>query len=81
MVTYGNGVAASSISGVLWVKSSASNPQGGNCVEFAELSSGEVAVRNSRFPDGPALVFTRPEIAALLVGVRQGEFDALAARP
>ena len=34
------------------------NP-GGNCVEMAELLAGSVAVRNSRIPDGPALIFTR----------------------
>ncbi|WP_051019557.1 DUF397 domain-containing protein [Streptomyces sp. AA1529] len=74
---YRNGVMASSIATAQWVKSSASNAVGGNCVEFASLPSGEVAVRNSRFPDGPALVFTPAEIGALLQGVRLGEFDAM----
>lgn len=35
-------------------------------------------MRNSRDPDGPALVFTRAEIAAFLSGVKHGEFDAAA---
>ena len=39
---------------------------------------GAVAVRNSRHPSGPALVYTRAEIAAFLAGVRDGEFDDLA---
>ncbi|MFF5567663.1 DUF397 domain-containing protein [Streptomyces sp. NPDC012623] len=78
MISFQNGVAASSISSVRWVKSSASNPAGGDCVRFAELPNGDVALSNSRFPDGPALVFTRSEITALLIGVRQGEFDGMA---
>ncbi|WP_405988037.1 DUF397 domain-containing protein [Streptomyces sp. NBC_00986] len=78
MQAYENGVAADSIRGVEWVKSSASSPDGGNCVEFAALPNGDVAVRNSRFPDGPALVYKRSEIGALLIGVRLGEFDMLA---
>ncbi|MCF2436728.1 DUF397 domain-containing protein [Streptomyces thinghirensis] len=34
------------------------------------VADGGVAVRNSRFPDGPALVYTRAEIEAMLLGVR-----------
>ncbi|MBC3844681.1 DUF397 domain-containing protein [Streptacidiphilus sp. 4-A2] len=71
-----NGVSASQLGEVAWLKSSASTAQG-NCVEMAPLDGGEVAVRNSRDPHGPALVFTRPEIAALAVGVKAGEFDFL----
>lgn len=77
MAAYANGVAASSIPGVQWVKSSASTPEGGSCVEFASLPNGDTAVRNSRFPSGPALVFTCSEIEAMLIGVRQREFDHL----
>lgn len=61
---------------VVWRKSSASNPSG-NCVELAALADGAVGVRNSRFPGGPALVYTRAEVAAFLAGVRNGEFDDL----
>jgi len=41
----------------------------------AALSTGEVAMRNSRFPAGPALVYTRAEMAAFLAGAKDGEFD------
>ncbi len=57
-----------------WVKSSYSGPTGGNCVEVAFLANGDVAMRNSRHPDGPALVFTRREWDAFLGGARDGEF-------
>lgn len=77
MIDFHNGVPASSIEDFRWVKSSASNPAGGDCVRFAELPNGEVAMSNSRFPEGPALVFTRSEIKAMLVGARRGEFDSM----
>ncbi len=63
-----------------WRKSTASNPSG-NCVELAELPGGDVAVRNSRHPEGPTLVYTRAEIAAFIIGVRSGEFDDLTRWP
>jgi hypothetical protein len=72
-----NGVRACDLGRVEWRKSSASNPSG-NCVEAAALPDGSVALRNSREPDGAALVYTRAEIGAFLVGVRNGEFDDLA---
>jgi hypothetical protein len=58
-----------------WIKSSYSGPTGGNCVEVAFLPDGDVAVRNSRQPDGPALVFTRTEWEAFLGGAQDGEFS------
>jgi hypothetical protein len=37
--------------------------------------SGRVALRHSRNPDGPAIVYTRAEWAAFLAGAKDGEFD------
>ncbi|GHG52028.1 DUF397 domain-containing protein [Streptomyces griseocarneus] len=75
-MVFDNSVPAGSIEGVQWVKSSASVGQG-NCVELAKLPSGEVAMRNSRYPDGVALVYTREEIVAFLKGAKGSEFDHL----
>jgi Domain of unknown function (DUF397) len=62
------------VTGAQWVKSSRSGPTGGNCVEVAFLADGTVAVRNSRHPGGPALVFTAQEWDAFVGGARDGEF-------
>ncbi|MFD4533607.1 DUF397 domain-containing protein [Kitasatospora sp. NPDC058397] len=73
-----NGMAADTIKAKgPWQKARRSVGSG-SCVEFRALDNGAVAVRNSRYPGGPALVFTRTEIHALLDGARNGEFDHLA---
>ncbi|MGI5484923.1 DUF397 domain-containing protein [Streptomyces lavendofoliae] len=74
--SYSNGVSAHTIKEAVWVKARASDAFN-NCVEIARLEHGEVAIRNSRFPQGPALVFTRSEIAAFLDGAQRGEFDGM----
>ncbi|MDV6011217.1 DUF397 domain-containing protein [Haloechinothrix sp. LS1_15] len=78
MTTVVNGMDAAQLAGVEWRKSSRSGAQG-NCVEIARLDSGEIAVRNSRHPDGPALIYTRDEVAAFVVGAKDGEFDDVVA--
>ncbi|MBV9380634.1 MAG: DUF397 domain-containing protein [Streptosporangiaceae bacterium] len=62
------------LGGARWVKSRRSGPTGGNCVEVAFLSGRQVAVRDSRHPDGPALVFSAPEWNAFIGGAKDGEF-------
>jgi hypothetical protein len=71
-----NGMPATELGGACWLKSSRSAPTGGNCVEVAFLPDGQVAVRNSRQPTGPALVFTALEWAAFVGGAEAGEFDS-----
>ncbi|NUR25328.1 MAG: DUF397 domain-containing protein [Catenulispora sp.] len=67
----------SALAHLAWRKSRRSNSSG-NCVEVARLpENAGFAVRNSRNPDGPTLVFTRDEITAFLAGIRDGDFDDL----
>jgi hypothetical protein len=72
-----SGNTGATLSLLSWRKSGRSGASG-NCVELARLphDSGYV-IRNSRNPEGPALIFTREEIAAFLTGVRDGDFDDL----
>ncbi|QIY58495.1 DUF397 domain-containing protein [Streptomyces sp. RPA4-5] len=78
MESVSNGIQATSIEGAVWRKSRRSNPSG-NCVELAVLSDGGVAVRNSRFASGPALVYTHDEMVAFVQGAKDGDFDDLIA--
>ncbi|MET9800176.1 DUF397 domain-containing protein [Streptomyces sp. NPDC006368] len=71
-----NGIRSSALTSAMWIKSSHSNATG-NCVEMAVLPDGQVAVRNSRDPEGPALVYTREEVAAFVAGARDGDFDSV----
>lgn len=72
-----NGTRAGDLPGLDWRKSGRSNPSG-NCVELAALpDGGGVAVRNSRDPQGPALIYTRDELTAFLLGAKDGDFDHL----
>ncbi|MFI7437790.1 DUF397 domain-containing protein [Micromonospora haikouensis] len=55
-----------------WRKSSRSSASGSNCVEVAELSGG-LAVRDSKDPAGPALLFGRDAWSSFVNGLRRGE--------
>ncbi|QKV95781.1 DUF397 domain-containing protein [Streptomyces sp. NA02950] len=50
----------------IWRKSSYSNIGGGECVEVADNLPGIVPVRDSKQPDGPALVFSRDAWSAFI---------------
>ncbi len=56
-----------------WRKASYSSSNGGQCVEVADAGTA-VAVRDSKDPAGPALVFTPVEWEAFCAGVKRGEF-------
>jgi len=75
VITY-NGMLAAELGEVRWQKSWHSNPNG-ECVELAALPTGEIAMRNSRYPTGPVLLYTQAEITAFLAGAKDGEFDNL----
>jgi hypothetical protein len=55
----------------LWHKSSYSNGSGGNCVEVAAATD-EIRVRDSKNPEGDALVFSATAWAAFIAEVRAG---------
>jgi hypothetical protein len=67
---------ATDLIGAVWVKSTRSGPTGGNCVEVAFLPEGDVALRNSRHPEGSALIFNKSEWDAFIGGARDGEFGS-----
>ncbi|TMR88021.1 DUF397 domain-containing protein [Nonomuraea basaltis] len=62
------------LDGADWRKSSASGDNG-QCVEVATNLPGIIAVRDSKNPQGSALIFTPGEWKAFLKGANQGEFD------
>ena len=57
-----------------WRKSTRSGNEG-NCVEVADNLPGIVAVRDSKDPTGPALIFTPAEWGAFIDGAKSSEFD------
>jgi len=58
-----------------WHKSSHSSGDGGNCIEAAPaFIPGAVPVRDSKDPQGPALVFGADAFAAFITAVKRGEF-------
>jgi hypothetical protein len=63
------------LSSAIWRKSTYSSNNGGNCVEVARNLPGVIAVRDSKNPSGPALIFTPDEWSAFLSGASAGEFD------
>ncbi|QMU72116.1 DUF397 domain-containing protein [Streptacidiphilus sp. P02-A3a] len=68
---------ASDLNGAPWRKSSYSD-NGGNCIETAAgFIPGAVPVRDSKDPEGPALVFPAAAFAAFVGAVKAGEFGTI----
>jgi Domain of unknown function (DUF397) len=75
-----NGMPAGELGELDWRLAAGRGAPGGPAgsgVELAKLPDGQIAVRNSADPDGPALIYTRAEIEALIGGAQDGDFDAL----
>ncbi|MCP2257247.1 protein of unknown function (DUF397) [Streptoalloteichus tenebrarius] len=58
-----------------WRKSSRSANHGGQCVEVAGNRDGIAALRDSKNPTGPALVFTPATFTAFVESVKSGRLD------
>ena len=71
-----NGICAAQLEGAAWRKSERSNSQGA-CVELARLDSATVAMRNSRDPEGTALIYPAGAVRAMVGALRTGDFDDL----
>ena len=56
----------------VWRKSSHSGSNGGNCVEVARTPPAAVAVRDSKDPDGPKLIFPVADWTAFTAAIRTG---------
>jgi hypothetical protein len=65
------------LSNVRWHISTRSSSGGGNCVEAGPLNdgTGRVALRHSKHPNGPVIIYTHAEWDAFVAGVRDNEFD------
>lgn len=58
-----------------WVKSFASEPNGGNCVEVNISPKGLVGVRDTKLTESPVFVFHPGEWEAFLIAAKAGQFD------
>jgi hypothetical protein len=57
------------LSRVVWRKSTCSTAEGQNCVEIADIDT-NVAVRDSKNPAGPVLLFTRTQWGAFALTLK-----------
>ncbi|MET9397051.1 DUF397 domain-containing protein [Kitasatospora sp. NPDC002965] len=64
------------LSGASWFTSSHSD-NGGQCVEVSASFPGTVPVRDSKDPQGPALIFSADAFATFVDAVRAGEFGTV----
>ncbi|WP_336052949.1 DUF397 domain-containing protein [Streptomyces sp. CA2R101] len=58
------------LSAARWRKSSYSNPNGGSCVEIADGFPGLVPIRDSKNPDGPALLIPHAAWSAFVESLK-----------
>ncbi|MFD1661226.1 DUF397 domain-containing protein [Streptomyces caeni] len=63
--------APADLSNARWRKSTHSNGQGGDCLEFADNVPSVVPVRDSKNPTGPVLLVPPAAWAAFIVGIRR----------
>ncbi|GAU70495.1 hypothetical protein SSP35_19_01330 [Streptomyces sp. NBRC 110611] len=59
----------------VWIKSTYSGGEGGQCIEWAPTAAaatGEVPVRDSKCPHGPALAFPTSSWSSFVTSVKDG---------
>jgi hypothetical protein len=61
------------LEGAKWRKASYTQ-NSGNCVEVADGYTGVMPVRDSKDPEGPALVFRSEAWAGFVKGIKAGDF-------
>lgn len=62
--------SSAELTGAVWIKSTRSGGNGGQCVEVASNLPGIVAVRDSKNPSGPALVVEPKAFAVFVASVK-----------
>ncbi|MDT0459165.1 DUF397 domain-containing protein [Streptomyces sp. DSM 41527] len=67
-------LAAATLEGAVWKKSSYSGGSEGQCVEVADLDTA-IAVRDSKKKEGPALAVPRATFASFIDTVKSGAMD------
>jgi hypothetical protein len=67
-------VNASDLGDVTWLRSTRSGANG-NCVEAARLADGRYALRDSKTPYGPVLLFSHAEWGVFVERAKDGDFD------
>jgi hypothetical protein len=67
---------ADSLPVMTWRKSSYSSDNGGDCIEVGDGIPSLMPVRDSKDPEGPALLFTPTAWSAFVADVKAGRFPS-----
>lgn len=77
-MAYFNGISSADLDVHSWQVPSYGS---GEHVQIARLLDGHVAIANSAYPPGPALIITPAQMDALIQSIKAGEYDHLADGP
>ncbi|WP_329148010.1 DUF397 domain-containing protein [Streptomyces sp. NBC_01456] len=64
------------LSTVTWRKSTYSNQDGGECIEISDDFPAATPVRDSKDPQGPALLFKAPAWSSFVAAVKSGRLPS-----
>lgn len=75
----GRSLTSPELEGAVWKKSSYSGGDQGQCVEVTDPTAapfaGQRGIRDSKNPEGPALLIPQGSFANFMAAVKAGEFD------